>query len=634
MLSAIRDRAGSLVAYVIVGLLILSFALWGIQEYFGGGGALPAASVNDVEITLPEFSSQFQQQRQRLQSILGEGFAQRYPDESVIKRQVINDMVNSEILRQEVTDAGFRISDAGLIRKIRQIPQFQRDGKFAPELYTRLLQAQRYDKARFEAELREQEKLEQFETSLAASSFVTKADLRRFQRLSEQSRNFSYALVRVDPGSVAVPPDRIDDYYNANQALFRTPEQVRLAYIELKEEALMDQARVTDGDARAIYTEQAERYVTGELRRARHILVKVPDEIVADAPEWDEALEKARGYVQQLEAGASFAELARQHSEDTLSAGKGGDIGLIAPGDLASSELEKALFSLSTGTHSRPIRTEQGVQIVQLVEIQASEQKPFAEVRQQVIDERRGQLAQEQFMEIASELANLVVEQPDDLAEAAETFELEVRETDWLTQASDAGIFAYPEIRSLAFTEDILDAGLNSELIEGADGHVIAFRLLGHRASELRPLDEVASEIRDLLRMHQAAEQAVAEGEEMYGQMQDGLSLEGLSARHSLERVSHGALRRDDDRIPARIMSRAFTLPRPDAGRTSIGGLPLADGSFALLELRSVMDGPDEVDDARALELSQRVHYGRREFGAILQAIRENSDVQIFEDNL
>lgn len=634
MLSAIRDRASSLVAYIIIGLLILSFALWGIQEYFGGGGAPPVADVNGVEITQPEFNNQFQQYRQRLQSILGENFAQRYPDESVIRKQVINDMVNTEILRQTVTDAGFRISDTGLIRKIRQIPQFQRDGKFAPELYTRLLQAQRYDKARFEAELREEEKLGQFEIALVSSSFKTKADLQRFQRLSEQSRDFSYALVRVDPDSVTISQDQIDDYYNANQSVFRTPEQVRLAYIELKEEALVDPARVTDDDARAIYAEQAEQHVTSELRKVRHILTKVPEQTAADAPEWGEALGKASEYVRQLEAGASFAELARQHSEDTLSAGKGGDIGFIAPGDLASSELEKVLFSLSPGAHSQPVRTEQGVQIVQLVEIQASEQKSFAQVRQQIIDERKSQLAQERFVEIVDELINLVVEQPDDLTEAAELFELAIRETGWLTLASDAEIFAYPEIRSLAFTEDILAAGLNSELIEVADGHVIAFRLLEHRESELQPLDEVAGGIRDFLRMREAAQQAVAEGEEMYAQMQSGLSLEALSAKYSLERVRHGAVRRDDDRVPARILARAFTLPRPGEGQTPVNGLPLVDGSFALLELHSVMDGPDEMDDARALELSQRVHYGRREFSAILETLREGSDVQVFEDNL
>ena len=634
MLIEIRDRASSLVAYVIIGLLIISFALWGIQEYFGAGGAPAAATVNGVEISVPDYSNQLQQYRQRLQSVLGESYAQRYPEETVIKKQVIEDMVNTEILRQEVTDAGFRISDAGLARIIRQIPQFQRDGAFDPELYTRLLLTQRYDKARFEGELREQEKMEQFENSLTSSSFMTQADLQRFRKLLEQSRDFSYARVSVPPDSVSVSPEQIDEYYQENKQWLRTPEQLRLAYIELKEEALVSHAEVTAQDARILYDEQPERYMTHELRRTRQILIRVDNPETAVDEDWDRAMGKAEGLVQKLRDGASFDGLAQEHSQDTLSAEKGGDIGLIARGDLASTELEKVLFSLDTGAYSQPVRTEQGVHLVQVIEIQAAGQKPFASVRQQIIDELRSQMAQEQFAEIADELANLVVELPDDLTEAAEVSGLEVQETGWLTPDSDAGIFAYPDIRSLAFTADILEGGLNSELIEVANGHMIAFRVLQHRESKPRPLDEVSREIREFMRLRKAAEQASAKGEELLAQLQGGMRLEELSDRHSLERVHYGALHREDDRVPARIMNRAFTLAYPDAGHASVAGVPLGDGSYALLELHAVLDGPDEVDDVRASELSQRVHYGGREFSALVGAVREQSDVEVFEDNL
>ena len=633
MLIEIRDRASSLAAYVIIGLLILSFALWGIQEYFGGGGAPVVAKVSDVEITVPDYSNQLQQYRQRLQSVLGADYAQSYQDESVIKKQVINDMVNAEILRQEVTDAGFRVSDARLVERIHQIPQFQKDGTFDPELYTRLLQVQRYDKARFEGELREQEKLEQFENALVSTSFMTSTDLRRFRMLLEQSRDFSYALVRVSPDLVTITQEQVDEYYQENRQWLQTPEQVRLAYVELKEKDLFDQIHVSGEEARILYDDQSERYMTDELRKARNILIKVQDPETAGAGEWSTALEQADELMRRLEEGAAFDELAREHSQDMLSAGKGGDIGWIAMGDLSSTELEDALFSLKAGNYSYPVRTVHGVQIVQLVEIQASEQKPFSEVRQRIIDERKAQLAQERFLGIADELANLVVELPDDLTEAAEVSGLTIRETDWLTPSSDLDIFAYPEIRSLAFTPDILE-GLNSELMEVAAGHMIAFRMLDYREPKPRALDEVAGEIQGFIRMRKAAELALGKGEELLLQMQGGMSLEKVAEENALERVRHGTLARDDDRVPARIMHRAFTLPRPDSGHAPVAGLPMGDGSYALLELHAVTDGPDEVDDALGSELAQRVHYGRREFGALLDAVREKSDVQVFEDNL
>ena len=634
MLIDIRDKASSWVAYIIIGLLVLSFSMWGIQEYFGGGAAPPVAKINNSEISLSEFNQQFQQRRQMLQSILGDNYAQQYPNESVIKKQVIDQMVNTELLRQQATDAGFRISDAGLIKKIQQNPQFQKDGKFDPALYDRLLQVQRFTKAYYESQIREQEKLRQFEISLAASSFMPKADLQRFQKLSEQSRDFNYAIVKADPDAITVSSTEIEHYYKENQQLYRTPEQVKLAYIELKEEEIADQVDVTADDARVIYDSQPERYTTDELRKTRHILLKVSDEVAGDAIEWDEALEKANGFVQQLKDGASFSELARQHSEDSLSAEKGGEIGYIAPGDFASTQLEQALFSLKVGGHSQPIRTELGIQILQLDEVQASEQKPFEDVRQQIINERKGQLAQQQFIEIADELANLMVEQPDDLIEAAETFDLDIKETSWLASASSAEIFAFPKIQALAFSENILDEELNSELIEVADGHVIAFRLFEHKKSELKPLQKVSEEISKIIAVRKASEQAITKGQEIFAHLQTGASLEKLSTEDSLEIISHGALRRDDNRVANTVIDRVFELPRPVVGKPVVNGIALPDGNYALVELHEVLDGSDQLDDAKALQLSQRVSYGRREFNAALEAIKEDGDVQVFESNL
>ncbi len=634
MLIEIRDRASSFVAYIIIGLLVISFALWGIQEYFGSGGAAPVANINGSEISLPEFSQQFQQYKQRLQDNLGNNYQQLYPDESVIKNLVIDNMVNTELLCQEATNAGFRISDASLVKRIQQIPQFQKDGKFDPELYERLLQVQRYNKTQFESELREQDKLRQFETSLAASSFLPKTDLQRFQKLTEQARDFKYAIVKVDPNAVTVSSDEIDNYYKENQQLYQTPEQVKLAYIELKEEELTDQISVSADDARAIYDSQPERYVTDELRKARHILLKVPNEVAADAIEWDEALDKANGYIQQLKEGASFAELAKQHSEDSLSAEKGGEIGFIAPGDFTSQELEDALFSLKVGEHSKPIRTEQGIQILALEEIQAAEQEPFENVREQIINERKGQLVQERFIEIAEELANLVVEQPDDLQDASESFNLELKETNFLEANSNAEIFAYPKIQSLAFSNDILNEGLNSELIEVADGHVIAFRLLKHKKSEQRPLALVSAEISNVIAVRKASKLANSKGKEILAQMQTGSSLESLSVQNSLELISHGALQRDDNRVPNIITSHVFNMSRPTSDKPTVDGIALVDGTFALVELNNVVDGTDQVDDEKVLQLSQRVNYGRREFNAILEAIKNDADVEVFEDNL
>ncbi len=634
MLIEIRDRASSFVAYIIIGLLVLSFALWGIQEYFGGAASPPVAKVNKNEILPAEFNNQVQQYKQRLQSILGNNYRQQYPDDSLIKKDVINSMVQTELLRQAATKAGYRISDTSLIKRIQQIPQFQRGGKFDPELYNRLLQGRRYNNAQFENEMREQEKVRQMEISIVASSFMPKADLQRFQKISDQTRDFKYAIFAIKPEAVNVSDEEVEKYFDENQQLFRTPEQVKLAYIELKESDLIEQITFSADQAREIYDAQQENYMTDELRRARHILFKVPNEVSADAIEWDEALEKANEIVKQLDEGASFADLAKQNSEDSLSADKGGELGFFAIGDFTNKELEDVLFSLKVGKYSTPIRTEQGVQIIQLDEIQAPQQKAFEDVRDKIINERKSQLAQERFYEITEELANLVFELPDDLQEASETFDLQVKETDWLAANSTAEIFAYPKIQSLAFSENIINEGLNSELIEVEDGHVIAFRLVEHKASDAKPLEEVSGDIRNVLVVRKAAEQATVEGKKLFAELQSGSTLGKVASEHTLEVISHGDLKRDDNRVPFTIMQRAFKLPHPEADKVSVDGIEMPDGTYVLLELAKVTEGTAEMNDEQVAQLSQRVNYGSREFDAVIEAIRQASDVQIFEDNL
>ncbi len=634
MLIEIRDRASSWVAYIIIGLLVLSFALWGIQEYFGGGATVPVAEINGNEISQVQFNNQFQQYKQRLRAILGNNYQQQYPDEGAIRKDVINSMVRTELLRQEVTDAGYRISDASLIKNIQQIPQFQQDGKFDPALYERSLSAGRYNKAQFEREIREQEQLRQMEASLAASSFIPKADLQRFQKLSEQTRDFDYAIVKVSSDTISVSDEESRNYYNENQQLFQTPEQVKLAYVELKEEDLVKEITVNAEDVRAIYDGQPERYMTDELRKTRHILLKVPNEAGADGLEWDEALDKANELVKQLDDGGDFAELATQHSQDSLSADKGGEIGLIAAGDFTNKELEDTLFSLKVGEYSRPVRTEQGIQIFKLDEIQASEQKPFESVREKIINERKGQLAQEQFIEIAEELSNLVFEQPDELPEVSGDYDLEIKQTDWLASNSNAEIFEFPKVKALAFSQNILKEELNSELIQVADGHVIAFRLLEYKESSTKPLEEVTDEIKGAIAVRKAAEQATTEGKKLLADLQAGASLEKIASEHSLELKNPGALKRDDSSVAFTLMQHVFNLPRPDTGQVIKDGMEMPDGTYVLLELSEVKEDAAELDDEKAAQLSQRVNYGRREFNAVIDAIRQTADVQIFEDSL
>ena len=139
MLMKIRDGASGIVAYIIVILIAIPFALWGIHEYFGGPADQKVADINGQEISKRVFDSQLQDQRRYLKSILGDSFDTVYADENDLKNSVLDSMIQNSLITEESISAGYRISDEQLYERIRSVPQFQKNGKFDSETYQQLL---------------------------------------------------------------------------------------------------------------------------------------------------------------------------------------------------------------------------------------------------------------------------------------------------------------------------------------------------------------------------------------------------------------------------------------------------------------------------------------------------------------
>ena len=240
MLMQIRERATGVFAYIIVLLISVPFALWGIQEYFGGPGDIAVAEVNGVEISKQVFYQRLQQQRRYMRSTLGESFDQLYPDEASIKQEVIESMVREQLLRDFMQGSGIVISDLFLSQRIRSVPQLQVDGRFSPERYQQVVQAQRMSKAQFEDQLRQDEASTQYQSSIVFSSFLSNEAKDDYAALSNQTRSFDYFVISETVDPQAVKSAAIDAYYKNNQQDFQAPAQVKLEYIEIDQQVIAD----------------------------------------------------------------------------------------------------------------------------------------------------------------------------------------------------------------------------------------------------------------------------------------------------------------------------------------------------------------------------------------------------------
>lgn len=352
MLQAIRDRASGWLAYVIIGLITIPFAVWGLGEYFGGAAPRVAAEVNGSEIQVRDVHSEARAQRDQMARMFGGQIPDDLLDEEGIRMQALETLIRQELLRQAADSAGFKAAPDSIMREIRGMQVFQEAGQFSRERYVQLLSAQRMSPSDFERDIGQSIILSQLQGGIQATGFAADAMVDDYGRLRNQTRVASWRIVPVDDFD---QPDVVDDeaieaYYEANQDEFTTEERVRISYLQLDPEALEDAVDVSEEDIRQHYEVNRSRYEEPELREVRQIRIQ-------DTGEEGEA--KINELRDRLDDGEDFAELAEEYSEDRLSADRGGSLGEIARGDLDRT-LETVIFTLPEGLISRPVRTDRG----------------------------------------------------------------------------------------------------------------------------------------------------------------------------------------------------------------------------------------------------------------------------------
>ncbi len=635
MLQGIRDRAQGVLMWIIVGLIIATFALWGIHQYFGPDANVVVAKVNDQEITLREFQDAYQRYRANLQASLGPQFLAQL-GESQLKQQTLKGMIDQALILQTAAAHGLRIGDEQLARHIRSVRAFQADGEFSKTQYEVVLNNQGLSPDYFEYDRRRRLVTEQLQLGVSASALLTEVAVDEALRLQDQRRDFAYLVVPVsayrDQASVA--EDQVKVYYDSHRSAFVNPERVSVEYLLLSRRAVAEGITIEQSELERSYEEQKSNFVAPEQRQASHILIAVAQD--APSSEVAAAQEKADDLKRRLEAGESFEELAKAESDDPGSAELGGDLGYFSRG-LMDKAFEDAAFAMQVGEISEPVRSSFGFHIIRLTGIQAGEVKPLAQVQEQLRREVQMEKAEHLYYEQAEQLANLAFENPDTLEVAAEAIGLEIQESELFTRQGAAGILADRKVIAAAFSEEVLVNGNNSEPLELPNGRIVVLRNKEHKAASDRPLEEVRDEIVELLRDEAARDMASAEGQSMLKALGEGADAESVAKERELTWAPQESVARTDSSIEAALVNRAFQLDRPASGAATYGSVVLPSGDYAVISLTAVRDGdPASSDKAarQALRASLERGLGDDAFGGFLQALRAGTSIEIFAENL
>jgi peptidyl-prolyl cis-trans isomerase D len=638
LLQKIRDRATSWIAYIIVGLLVVSFAIWGIGSYVSEPGQRNVAEVGDVPISQREFQQTYQQQRSRLQNMFGDRFDPTLFDDDQLKRNALQQLINEQLLMQVAQSEGLRVGDQQLQQAILSHPAFQRDGAFDPELYQRALRSQGYSDVMFEESLRSSLVTQQLQEGITASSLVTPEEMDRYAELMTQQRELEYAVLPLSKYKEQVTVDEaaIEGYFQEHQDQFMNPEQVKLEYLELTLEDMAEEVSIGEDEVQAAYEQQLNRYTQPEERGASHILVSLSDD--ADAAAVDKARARAQEIYDAIEAGTkTFQQTFEEFQEGDVEGVEVQELGAITKGMLEP-EFENALYTLeTTGDVSAPVQTSFGFHIVRLDNVVDEKVKGLDEVRDELIRELRLSQLEDDFYELAETLSNLSYENPDSLEPAARELDLQVLETQWVTRSSQEGITAFPNVLEAAFSEDVLSNGLNSDAIEVEPNHVIVIRAKEYQEATPKTLDQAREAIVQQLRDTRAREAMNKEAEDLRARAAAGEDLRSLGETFGLEIETTGAVGRNDNEVDRALLEEAFRLPAPAEGEVTTGTAALTNGDRAVVVVKNVVAGNKEhYPEAERKSLAQRLtqQAGAVQFQGLLDSLRSQTKIVIYDDRL
>lgn len=638
-LQKIRDRAQGWFAYTIIGMLIIPFAVWGINYYFEGGGPMDAALVGDSKISVQEFQRAYQQQRQQMQAMFGGNADPALLDGPRLKQQVLQQLVEERVLSQLAHEQGLRIGDRQLHDVIVALPAFQQNGRFDKELYERWLRNQGYVAAAFEENFRQAKATEQLRESVIDSALFTPVELDRLVAVLKQQRELQYTVLSLENyvAKVTVEDAKILEYFEKNKHRFVNPEQVQVQFIELKLAQLAEGVVVSEEDLKTAYQDQIAKYGQPEERSASHLLVKLP--LNPGPAEVEQTQIKAKQIADDLHSGTkSFDQVMQEAKADASGKLEGGELGVIGKGMFDSPAFETALFALQKpGDVSDPVRMPSGFHIIRLDGITPAQVKPFEEVREIVGKELRQQQAENRFYEITQNLANFSYEHPDSLEAAAKALDAPIQDSGWFSRQGGEGIAANPKLIESAFGEDVLKRGVNSEPLELAPGHVVAIRIKEHRDATPRALEESREEIVKILREQQARLAIAKDAEALKSRAAKGEHLQTLAKELGGKHRNAGLVSRDAPGVDRAMLATAFRLPQPETGKVALGSIALANGDQAVLEVAQVIPGQkDALSEKERKSIAQQLaqQTGSGQFEGLVDSARIKTKVVTYGDRL
>ncbi len=512
MLEKFRSYAQTKAAKIILALILVPFALFGIDSYLNqAGNNLSIAKVNGYKIALPEYNRAIENVRNRIMSE-GKKVDPAMFDSFEFKESVIDGLITKQLLNNDIKKSRFRITDQQLSQYIIGMPEFQKDGKFSQEIYDKVLQNNQLTPKKFEESIRNDLLIQQVRDGLQKLTFIPPNNLAETLKATSQQREISIAEFKTKEymTKANIAEKDMQAFYDQNKSKFLAPEQVKAEFVVFSLANILPTINVTEDEIKSFYKANADKYQNQQQREASHILIAASKN--APPAEKAKAKAKAEDVLNQIRKNPKqFEELASKYSQDPESAKKGGDLGSFGRGMMVK-PFDDAVFSMKVNEISNIVESDFGYHIIKLTKI-IGEGGGFDAMRPQIKAELIYQKGQEKFAALAEEFSNKVYEQSSSLDAVSKRFNLPIQKTDWISRNDSDKFFKNEALMSALYSKESIKDHRNTEAIEVTPNNLISARVVDYKAQSTKPFADVKKNIEDYLKFESAKKMVASEGE-------------------------------------------------------------------------------------------------------------------------
>jgi peptidyl-prolyl cis-trans isomerase D len=565
MLRGIRKASsnwlGKAIMSVVMGVLIVSFGVWGIADIFKGFGQSSLAKIGSTEITIEQFRQIYTDKLQQLGRSFGRPLTMDQARAFGLDRQVLQQTIAEAALDEEARRMGLGQSDAETMRMIYSDPNFKGlGGTFEPARFQAAIRQFGYTEQRYLAEQRRVGLRRQIAGTISAGLEPPKVMIDALTRFQNEQRSIDYLkLDAAQAGTIDPPsPETLAAYFEDHKTQFRAPEYRKIAFVVINPEEIGKWSDVSDEDAKKVFEQRRDKLGTPEKREVSQIVF----------PNEEEAL-TARS---RVTGGLSFADLAKERNLNPSDV----DLGLIAKSAIIDPAIAAAAFALPSGEVSQPVKGQFGVALVKIGKIEPGVTPTYESVAPQLKKELATERARVKVTEIQNKMedersgGSNVVEASQKLGLTAVTIDAVDRSGRLPTGQPVTNIPPGLDVVSQAFTSDV---GVDNDPIQFRGGYVW-YDVLGITPSRERTLDEVKDQVEAKWREDQISDKLRAKAAEMVQKLEQGATLAAEAGPIGTTVEAVKDFRRDASPagVPSSVVTAAFRTPKDGVGQTPDAG--------------------------------------------------------------